>query len=78
MIRIQVFGFPMNRHFYIAVRYQEVFGDELRFLAAEPLLSPLVEVVDRLGPRLQVSVYDVARAEPCRSPIEILTWCVGT
>ena len=49
-------------YLYHAVRYQEVFGNELRSLAAEPLLSPLVEVVDRLGPRLQVSVYDVAKA----------------
>ena len=49
-------------HLYHAVRYQEVFGNELRSLAVEPLLSPLVEVIDRLGPRLQVSVYDVVKA----------------
>lgn len=49
-------------HLYHAVRYHEEHADELRSLAADPLLAPLVEVVGRLGPRLQVTVYEVARA----------------
>jgi hypothetical protein len=49
-------------HLYHAVRYHEERAVELRLLADEPLLSPLIEVVDRLGPRLQVSVYEVAKA----------------
>lgn len=49
-------------HLYHAVRYHEEHAAELRSLAADPLLAPLVGVVDRLGPRLQVSVYEVAKA----------------
>lgn len=49
-------------HLYHAVRYQEEQATELHALAADPLLAPLVEVVDRLGPRLQVSVYEFAKA----------------
>ena len=49
-------------HLYHAVRFQEEHAVELRSLAADPLLAPLVEVVQRLGPRLQVSVYEVAKA----------------
>ena len=49
-------------HLYHAVRYQEENADRLRSLAADPLLAPLTEVVDRLGPRLQVSVYEFTKA----------------
>ncbi len=49
-------------HLYHAVRYHEEHADELWSLASDPLLTPLVEVLDRLGPRLQVSVYEVAKA----------------
>jgi hypothetical protein len=49
-------------HLYHAVRYQTEQAAELRALESEPLLAPLVEVVDRLGPRLQVSVYELAKA----------------
>ena len=49
-------------HLYHAVRFHEEHAGELRSLAADPLLAPLVEVVGRLGPRLQVSVYEVAKA----------------
>ena len=49
-------------HLYHAVRYHEEHSDELRSLATDPLLAPLVEVMDRLGPRLRVSVYEVAKA----------------
>lgn len=49
-------------HLYHAVRYQEEHADELRNLATDPLLAPLVEIVERFGPRLQVSVYEVAKA----------------
>ena len=49
-------------HLYHAVRYQEEQATELHALAADSLLAPLVEVVDRLGPRLQVSVYEFAKA----------------
>ena len=49
-------------HLYHAVRYHEEQAAELHALAADPLLAPLAEVVDRLGPRLQVSVYEFAKA----------------
>ncbi|MBC7820786.1 MAG: hypothetical protein IAG10_28205, partial [Planctomycetaceae bacterium] len=49
-------------HLYHAVRYHEEQASELHVLAADPLLAPLIEVVDRLGPRLQVSVYEFAKA----------------
>ena len=49
-------------HLYHAVRYHEEQASELHALAADPLLAPLVDVVDRLGPRLQVSVYEFAKA----------------
>lgn len=49
-------------HLYHAVRYFEEQAGELQALAADVLLAPLVEVMNRLGPRLQVSVYEVAKA----------------
>ena len=49
-------------HLYHAVRYHEEHASDLHALLCDPLLAPLVEVVDRLGPRLQVSVYEVAKA----------------
>ncbi len=49
-------------HLYHAVRYHEEQAGELHALAADPLLAPLLDVVDRLGPRLQVSVYEFAKA----------------
>lgn len=49
-------------HLYHAVRYHEEQAAELHALAADPLLAPLAEVVDRLGPRLRVSVYEFAKA----------------
>ena len=49
-------------HLYHAVRYLEEHAEELRLLAIDPLLAPLVEVVGRLGPRLQVSIHEIAKA----------------
>ena len=49
-------------HLYHAVRYHEEHASDLHALVSDPLLAPLVAVVDRLGPRLQVSVYEVAKA----------------
>lgn len=49
-------------HLYHAVRYHEEHADELRSLAADPLLALLVDVLDRLGDRLHVSVLDFATA----------------
>ncbi len=49
-------------HLYHAVRYHEEQAGELHALAVDPLLAPLIDVVDRLGPRLQVSVSEFAKA----------------
>jgi hypothetical protein len=49
-------------YLYHAVRYHAEHAEDLRNLATDPLLAPLVEVIDRLGMRLQVSVYEFAKA----------------
>jgi hypothetical protein len=49
-------------HLYHAVRFHADHADELRALGSEPLLAPLVGIVDRLGHRLQVSVEDYVTA----------------
>lgn len=49
-------------HLYHAVQYQADHADELRALGSDPLLAPLVSILDRLGHRLQVSLDDYATA----------------
>ena len=49
-------------HLYHAVKYHTDHADELRSLAADPLLTPLVEVIDRHSHRLRVSVVEFAKA----------------
>jgi hypothetical protein len=49
-------------HLYHAVRYHADHADELRALGSDPLLAPLVGILDRLAHRLHVSVDDFATA----------------
>ena len=49
-------------HLYHAVQFQADHADELRALGSDPLLAPLVGILDRLGHRLEVSLEDYATA----------------
>ena len=49
-------------HLYHAVKYHADHTGELQSLAADPLLAPLLEVIDRHSHRLSVSVIDYAKA----------------
>lgn len=49
-------------HLYHAVKFFEEHADELWSLRSDPLLLPLVDVLDRLSHRMHVSVLDYAKA----------------
>jgi hypothetical protein len=49
-------------HLYHALQFHADRADELRALGSDPLLAPLVGILDRLGHRLQVSLKDYAIA----------------
>jgi hypothetical protein len=49
-------------HLYHAVQYFTQHERELRDLAGDEMLVPVIAVIDRLGHRMQVSAYDYASA----------------
>jgi hypothetical protein len=49
-------------HLYHALRFQANHAEELQALGSDPLLAPLVAILDRRGHRLQVSLGDYAIA----------------